>query len=66
MSQFLAQRAKKASSLTADGFGYGATIDARVLWDLLRDLIRLGMEPSRLRHRRQDQGQTHEARGGDA
>ncbi len=46
MSQFLAQRAKKASSLTADGFGYGATIDARVLWDLLRDLIRLGMEPS--------------------
>ena len=47
--------------------GDGPTIDARVLWDLLRELSRLGMNPAiQLRHRRQDQGQTHAARGGDA
>ena len=47
--------------------GDGATIDARVLWDLMRDLTKLGvMSPAiQLRHRRQDRGQTHEARGGD-
>jgi hypothetical protein len=46
--------------------GSGATIDARVLWDLLRDLIRLGMNPAvQLRHRRQDPGQTHEVRVSD-
>ncbi|MGA7762391.1 MAG: hypothetical protein WCA59_11630 [Candidatus Binataceae bacterium] len=45
----------------------GATIDARVLWDLLRDLITLGMNPAiQMRHRRQRPDQTHEARGGSA
>jgi hypothetical protein len=35
----------------------GTTIDARVLWDLMRDLIRLGMNPAiQVRHRRRDQG----------
>jgi hypothetical protein len=42
----------------------GPTIDARVLWDLLRDLSRLGMNPAiQLRHRRQHPDQTYEARG---
>jgi len=47
--------------------GDGPTIDARVLWDLLRELSRLGMNPAiQLRHRRQDPDQTHAARGGSA
>jgi hypothetical protein len=44
----------------------GATIKALVLWDLLRDLIKLGMNPAiRMRRNREDQGQTHESRGSD-
>jgi hypothetical protein len=44
--------------------GDGATINALVLWDLLRALIKLGMNPAiRMRHKREDQGQTHESRG---
>ncbi len=43
--------------------GDGAIIDARVLWDLIRDLIRLGMNPAiQLRRRRQGQSQTPEVR----
>jgi hypothetical protein len=44
--------------------GDGATINAIVLWDLLRDLIKLGMNPAiRIRHRRECQGQPREFRG---
>jgi hypothetical protein len=33
--------------------GEGATIDARILWDLLRDFVRLGRNPAiQLRHKR--------------
>jgi hypothetical protein len=47
--------------------GDGPTIDARVLWDLLRELSRLGMNPAiQMRHRRQRPDQTHETRGASA
>ena len=55
---------RRLSSSPQTSSGDGTTIDARVLWDLLRDLIKRGMNPAiRMRRKREDQGQTHEFRG---
>jgi len=41
-----------------------ATIDARVLWELLRNLVRHGMNPViQFQHKRQDKAQSHEVLG---
>ena len=58
---------RRLSHLPRAGSASGASIDARVLWDLLRDLIKLGVtNPAvQLRYRRQDRRPTREIHGCD-
>ena len=58
---------RRLSNLPRAGSASGASIDARVFWDLLRDLIKLGLtHPAvQLRYGPQDQSQIHEVHGSD-
>ena len=52
---------RRGFPLVADGSGEEATVDARVLWELLRNLVRHDMNPViQFRHKRPDQGQWRE------